>query len=215
MSGTALQGERPNRRLVQAEQTRQEIITAAARLFAEHGYAGTSVADIARAAGVAVQTIYSSVGSKPQIISSMADQVDRIAGIPELAAQVDDATMADEVLGLIATLTRQLNERCGDILTALQSGAQADTQLAAVYATGQGRHRTGALRAAQRLADIGALRSGAEVETAAATIATIASTSNYRQLHDEYGWSYDRCQEWVTNTLISLLLPSPDEAVAR
>ena len=53
-----------SRRDRQAAETRQEILDTAARLFAERGFAATSIKDIAAEAGVAVQTIYSSVGSK-------------------------------------------------------------------------------------------------------------------------------------------------------
>ena len=45
-----------------ADQTRRESLEAARRLFAERGYVGTSVADIAAEAGVAVQTIYARHG---------------------------------------------------------------------------------------------------------------------------------------------------------
>ena len=40
------------------EATRNALIEAAAGLFAAHGSAGTRTADIARAAGVAVGTVY-------------------------------------------------------------------------------------------------------------------------------------------------------------
>lgn len=56
--------EATNRREVGAQATRSEILGAAKRLFASHGCANTSVERIAAESGVAVQRIYSSVGSK-------------------------------------------------------------------------------------------------------------------------------------------------------
>ena len=44
------------------------IVEAAARLFAERGYQETSVADIAREAGVALQTVYNAVGAKREVL---------------------------------------------------------------------------------------------------------------------------------------------------
>ena len=41
----------------QARETRARILDAAGTLFAEHGYAGTSLAAIGRAAGVATETV--------------------------------------------------------------------------------------------------------------------------------------------------------------
>ena len=40
------------RRQAQAAETRQQIVTAAGKLFIELGYAGTTIEDIARAAGI-------------------------------------------------------------------------------------------------------------------------------------------------------------------
>jgi AcrR family transcriptional regulator len=47
------------------------VVTAVARLFAENGYGATTISDIARAAGVAVQTVYSAVGGKPALIGAV------------------------------------------------------------------------------------------------------------------------------------------------
>ena len=55
---------RIDRRERMALETRRDIVQAARRLFAERGYAQTSVNDIAAEAGVALQTIYARLGSK-------------------------------------------------------------------------------------------------------------------------------------------------------
>jgi AcrR family transcriptional regulator len=49
--------------------TREEILLTARRLFAERGYARTSVRDIAREAGVSPQTVYDSIGSKSELVA--------------------------------------------------------------------------------------------------------------------------------------------------
>src|SRR5208282_534520 len=69
-----MSGRRPNRREVAAAETRREILRAARRLFAAHGYAGTSLQQIAEESGVAVQTIYSSVGSKAALVLALNDR---------------------------------------------------------------------------------------------------------------------------------------------
>ncbi|MEU5942569.1 helix-turn-helix domain-containing protein [Micromonospora sp. NPDC047548] len=204
----AQDGSRPNRRQMQAAQTRRDIILAASKLFTQHGYARTSVADIAREAGVAVQTIYASVGSKPQLITAMLDEVDTIAEIPQLAATIQRSGDPREVISLMVRLTRQLNERCHDIITGLRSGAHVDADLAAAYAAGAARHRDGAATCAQRLAQLHALRSGLDTATAATTIAVLLSTDTYAQLHTEHGWPYDHCEHWLRDTLNQLLLPA-------
>lgn len=62
-----------SRRRAAAEDTRRAVLLAARDLFAAQGYAATSVAAIAAAAGVAVDTVYSSVGRKPQVLLAVHD----------------------------------------------------------------------------------------------------------------------------------------------
>jgi AcrR family transcriptional regulator len=70
-----MESERPvkrrydsNRRQAQAAETRAAIVRAARDLFVERGYGRTTVADIATAVGVSVETIYASVGPKPELL---------------------------------------------------------------------------------------------------------------------------------------------------
>ena len=65
----------------QAEFTRNEILLAARRLFADRGFTQTSVRDIARAAGVSAQTVYDSIGSKQAVVARLNDLIDSEAGI--------------------------------------------------------------------------------------------------------------------------------------
>src|SRR3954449_438495 len=71
----------------QAQQTREEILRAARRLFAERGYTRTSVRDVADAAGVSPQTVYDSIGSKQALVARLNDAIDSEAGIAEIAMQ--------------------------------------------------------------------------------------------------------------------------------
>jgi AcrR family transcriptional regulator len=57
----------------QAGQTRDQVLAAAAELFERSGWAGTTVAAIARHAGVAVETVYSGFGSKKQLLREVVD----------------------------------------------------------------------------------------------------------------------------------------------
>src|SRR5918994_6537291 len=63
------------RRQAQAAQTRQDILDAAHQLFLERGYAGTTLAAIAQAAGVVVETIYRAYGSKAELFKAVVRAV--------------------------------------------------------------------------------------------------------------------------------------------
>src|SRR5258707_14772462 len=64
---------RSPRRQMQAEQTRAAVIAAASRVFSERGWMATNVRDIAREAGVSVETLYSGFGSKAELLKVVLD----------------------------------------------------------------------------------------------------------------------------------------------
>lgn len=203
---TGLTARRPNRRDVAAAATRREILRTARRLFAEHGFAGTSVQRIAEEAGVAVQTIYSSVGSKPTLVLALGDLIDEEADLPRLNAEIAQQTEPRQLIAIGVRLTRQLNERCGDILEVLFSAASAEPDAAALVAEGMRRHDLGASHAAQRLAALGALAPDMTQERAAAVFSMMTSPVSWRQLTQRAGWSFDEAEIWLTASLARLLL---------
>jgi len=82
---------RIDRREQMAQQPRGDILRAARRLFAERGYAATSINDIAEEAGVAIQTIYARLGSKRGLLLALIDLIDEEAGVGPLAEEVTSA----------------------------------------------------------------------------------------------------------------------------
>lgn len=58
---------------MQAEQTRAAVLEAARLLFAELGWAGTSMRGVAREAGVAMETVYAGFGSKRDLLAAVMD----------------------------------------------------------------------------------------------------------------------------------------------
>ena len=120
---------RIDRRERMALQTRADILQTARRLFAERGYAATSVNDIAEEAGVAVQTIYTRLGSKRGIVMALLEVIDEEAGVPEAAAAIATGSTPEDVLRTQNRLTRDLQERCGDIVGALIAAAAFEPEV--------------------------------------------------------------------------------------
>jgi AcrR family transcriptional regulator len=198
--------KRPSRREVAAADTRREILRAARRLFAEHGFASTSVQQIAEQAGVAVQTIYSSVGSKSALLLALNDLIDEEADVAGLTAELLQETGPPQVIAKGVHLTRQLNERCGDLIQALLSAEPAEPEAASVVADGMRRHEHGADQLAQRLAALGALRAGTTPERASAVFSMMTSPASWRQLTHRAGWTFDEAEAWLIPSLTQLLL---------
>lgn len=189
-----------------AAETRREILEAARRLFAEHGYASTSVQQIAAESGVAVQTIYSSVGSKAALVLALNDLIDEEADVAELTASLLKETDAPQMIAKAVQLTRLVNERCGDLIRVLLSAEPSEPEAAAVVADGMRRHEQGASRLGQRLAALGALRAGTTPEQAGAAFSMMTSPASWRQLTDGAGWSFDEAEAWLVASLTQLLL---------
>jgi AcrR family transcriptional regulator len=201
---------RPNRREVAAAQTRGEILRTARRLFAEHGYANTSVQQIAEETGVAVQTIYASVGSKAALVLALNDLIDEEAGVGELAAELFQEDDPAKLIAKGVHLTRQLNERCGDIIRVLLSAEPAEPEAAAAVADGMRRHGQGANSIAQRLKSLGALPAGTTAKRAAAAFSMMTSATSWRQLTQDAGWTFNETERWLTDSLCRLLIaPTP------
>lgn len=190
----------------QAEFSRNEILLAARRLFAERGFTRTTVRDIARAAGVSPQTVYDSIGSKQALVARLNDLIDSEAGIGAIIGPVAASGDPHQVSALPARITRSMLENCGDIIRAVVTGAAAEPEIQAVLEEGHRRHLEGTRTIVRLLQDMKALASTAD---SAATSETLAAITDFRfalVLRESYGWSLDRIEEWMTATSRSLLL---------
>jgi len=196
---------RPSRRQIAAAATHDEILRAARRLFAEDGYAATSVQAIATEAGVAVQTIYSSIGSKAAIVVALNDTIDAEAGVMPLARQAMEATDPRRIVELMVAIPRQVSERCGDLIAALDEARVADADAAAALIEGRRRHREGEGRIVARLVQIGALRPGLDPERAGDMAAALTYTSTFADLVG-CGWTWDEAAEALVEVLAGVLL---------
>jgi AcrR family transcriptional regulator len=75
-------------RTAKGQQTRQELLRAAARLFAERGYHNTSVPDIVREAGVGHGTFYEYFGSRRAILLDLTrEAADTDSRLPRLKSR--------------------------------------------------------------------------------------------------------------------------------
>ena len=205
--GSTAQPETLTRRQRQAQQTRTEILNAARRLFVEQGYAATTINDIAATADVAVQTIYSSVGSKAELLIELLKLARHSAEIPAMDRRRDDATAPLQLATIGARLHRQLMERAGDILRLLAEAAPADPDVRTVWDRTMQSSRSGAHEAMKRLAELGGLAPGLDVETATDIAFVLGHPKLYLELQD-LGWSHDQIERWLVEITTKALIDS-------
>jgi len=197
-----------SRRQLQAEDTRRVILDAALALFTSAGYGATSVADVAERAGVALATVYSSVGTKPALLRLLLDRIDEQADLPRQAADLLGSNDARDVLHRQITITRTLAERCGDIIASLASAAGTEPELASVYRAGLARHQAGAEATVRRLVALGGLEPAVAPDRATAMLASLNEPGMYRRLTATHGWSFDETEQWLFETLSHQILAS-------
>jgi AcrR family transcriptional regulator len=85
--------------------TRQRILDVALELFGEHGYAGTSIADITKRLGVSKAALYYHFTAKDEILEALVAQP--MAGFRALADSAAGRPL-DDLLGAIVDHTAEL-----------------------------------------------------------------------------------------------------------
>ncbi len=199
------------RRQLAAEQTRQAIVEAASRLFTERGYHGTSISRIAAEAGVAIQTIYNSIGPKSELLSRVLDLAaagDR-APVPVAQFMREQAEAEPDPRRVIAQLVefwRGAFPRTAPVFRIIREAAAGDPEIAALERARSAQRLRNYEQAAQLLADRNALREGLTIEQAAAAIFALGNSENYRALVLDGNWSEDAWAAWVQATLEAILL---------
>lgn len=208
-------GVRRSRRSIAADQTRVEIVEAARRLFLRDGYVGTTIGAIAEEAGVAVQTIYNSIGSKAAVLSRLLDVtivgdhenrdlMERVKARPGF-----ETADARSIVREGARTVSEVAGRIADVWKVVESAAAVDAEIAAVVAKNEAERFSGYTAAAQMMKARGGLRPGLGVETAASTIWALSGFANYRFLVGMRGWSHERYRRWLDESLAIALLKEP------
>jgi len=192
------------RRQEQAEATRQAILDAARALFIEKGYAGTTVADIAGAARVAVPTVYVSVGTKPAILGELRKRIPVLAGVTEDArAAFELASDPHQVISGLAAGVRRLIETSGELMYAIESAAPFEPIAAEAWEEGLVIHRTACGVAVDRIAALGALKESVRPNRAGDILSLLSLPATWRTLSQEYGWTTDEVESWIIGTAIA------------
>jgi AcrR family transcriptional regulator len=127
-------GEAAGRRATaRRELVEQELYEHAARLFAERGFAGTSLQDIADALGVTRPALYYYVRSKDELLAGLVTEV-ASGPLDELhALAARDTDPVRRLRGVVETIVELRVRRPDRFRLLLRSEAELPTELAAAY----------------------------------------------------------------------------------
>ncbi|MEI6254230.1 MAG: TetR/AcrR family transcriptional regulator [Mycobacteriaceae bacterium] len=198
----------------QAEQTRTRIVAAAAELFAAEGYARTTLAKIADAAGVSALTVQGH-GPKTALLIA-ANEYAAVGVIGEeniLDVEAGRTLLAvhdrEEALDSVATFITGLHERSAHLTSAVIAGAGSDPEL--------DRYLTGLLasinlqirRVLEVYRDRGWVRSDVPFEELVETAAVLLSVDTFLRITHRDGWSVAAYRTWIRRMLAETVFHRP------
>lgn len=192
---TAARPYRSTLRDEQARATRRRIVDAGAELFVERGYVPTTIDDLAEHAGVSRRTVFTSVGSKADILKLAFDWT--LAGDDEpipiadrpVVQQLMQADDPVEMLERWIAMNATINERVSTLYHVLVVAADADPDVATLLTTSDAQRTDGARHVTRRIDEIGGLRPDLTIDEAAAILDVLIDPRIYRRFIDNHHWT--------------------------
>jgi AcrR family transcriptional regulator len=188
-------------RAEKARATRRRVVEAACTLFVRDGYVQTTMAGIAREAGVAVQTLYLSFGSKVAVLEAAVDVT--IAGdddpLPiterEWYAQVRDEPCGERALRVVVDVATEVITRFYPLYAAVRAAA-ADPEAAELLERNKQQRFASFEQFVHELSGKAGY-SGMPAQQAAEILYAVLSEETYGLLVAEHGWEVRGWSAWV------------------
>jgi AcrR family transcriptional regulator len=201
---------RSTRRREQAGETRHRIVEAAYELFIREGYGRTTIAEVARNAGVAVETVYAAYRNKPTLLrqvlntATRGDEGDvRLLYRPETQAMLAEPDLATRLRGQ-AVLYLPVFRRLAPLLRALQGAATSESEAATMLAEFEERRLDAAGHYARAAAETGRL--AVSEEECRDLLAATLDGALWLRLVVERGWPEDRFAELLGTMWVAALV---------
>lgn len=198
----------------QAQETRERIVQAALTVFVEAGYTGTRMADIAKRAGVAVQTVYFVFHTKPELLAACFEYAvlgpEKVP--PPMQAFNEDirgARSGRALLKAFATGNAAICARAAAI-NEVARAATHEPEAKAVLDRSEELRRFGLHGYVVALDERFGLREGLDRERATDILMTVNHPQTYLTLLS-YGWTEAEFIEWATDTCATQLLATPGQ----
>lgn len=193
--------------------TRRRVVDAAQRLFVEKGYVATTIADIAKEAGVAVQSVYKAGKSKAELLHAVVDLA--VAGddddilltdrpsVASIRAEPDPRRQVEQLAELVA----DVQIRSAPVQHAYRQAAAVDPTVAdSLDQALRRRHTT----FETMIAMIPEASLRLSREDSADTAWAIGSSEVFLLLQRTRSWDAERYRTWLRQVLLHELLCETD-----
>jgi AcrR family transcriptional regulator len=195
----------------QAAQTRSKVVAAAAELFASLGYAGTTFAKIAAAAGVSAVTVQAH-GPKAALLKAAAEYVtlgeadkDDVFDL-ELGKGLLASGDRDEAISFMISTLSDMYRRGASLWLALAGAATMDRELGRYHAEWKADLTLQDRRLLAVCRDRGWLRDDIPFDDLVETTAVLTSPETYQRIVYHDGLSVAAYQNWLRRMLNETVL---------
>jgi AcrR family transcriptional regulator len=195
-----------------AQRTRRAIVSAAGDLFVARGYAATSLAEVAVAAGVARPTVFAVFGSKAALLRQVLDEALAGDDAPVPVAQrpwfqpVWDASTLPAVLDAYADVCVLIARRAAQLFEAVRRAADDSPEAEQLWQTLQNNRRAGAKMVLEHALTLGPLSKGLSLERAIDILWLFNDPAHYATLVLDRGWAEDTFRRWLASMIRRALL---------
>jgi AcrR family transcriptional regulator len=199
-----------SRRQEQARQTRRAVLRAAHDLFVEQGYGRTTIADIARAAGVSAETIYATFKNKATVLHRVWDVT--IGGDdeevvfherPEIQAIRAEPDLAKRFM-MHARMSTATARRMTPFRLAVQAASGSEASAADMLADMDRQRLVGIGVMAAEAAKTGQL--AVSEEECRDVVWAMTDGTLWHQFVALRGWTHERYADWLGRTWVAMLV---------
>jgi AcrR family transcriptional regulator len=191
-----------------ADLTRSKVLEAGKFLFSRKGIDTTTIAQIAERAGVSQATVYATVKSKSGLLQALMH--DAIFGPRFQIAQEKLAGFSDPVerIALTAHVARAIYEGESKDLSLLMKAAAFSPELRKAQSGFEALRRDMQRSRIDALFEAGRAKKGLDRDTAGTIMWMLTARDVYHKLVHESGWSPDKFQSWLQQSLLTSLTES-------
>lgn len=189
-----------------AEATKARVLDAAKALFMRHGIDKVTIAQIADKAGVAASTVYAAFKSKEGILRALMKRALFGPTFEAARAKLDDVSDPVRLIELSAHVARAIYESESAELGLMRGASAFSPALRKLEQEFEDIRLEMQEERVERLFAEGKQRSDLSLEDARRILWMYTSRDVYRMLVHEGGWTPDRYQEWLSETLVHALV---------
>lgn len=199
----------------QARRTRADVLAAAHELFATHGYAGTTMRQIAAHAGVSVPTLEQLFGAKANLLKACIDAA--IAGDDRPVAMLErDWARAAQAAGdlhafveIVVEVLEPAQARSAALVIAAFEGSRTDPELAELVQRLEAQRRTMAKWIVDHLTRIQPLRHDLTTRDAIDSVWLLMDPVVHDRIVRRRRRARSHYRRWIADAILRLLFDRP------